>query len=733
MNDTDFSRRKKLVLDFMAEPKYVPMKLKELYVMLQVAPDDRQKLIDVLEELLSEGRIEVSKRGKYSIAKERVYEGIFTGHQDGFGFVAIEGREEDLFIPEDETGTALHGDTVRVKLILGHTGKRQSAAVTEIIKRSETPVVGYYEKEAGKGYGFVIPDNRRIAQDIFIEDKNAAGAVNGEKVCVSITVYPDSKIRRGKNPEGIITERLGMYNEKGVDVLSIIKTAGFSEDFPEEVKTEAKDVALPVSDITDREDFRDVLMVTIDGEDAKDLDDAVSLYMDGDRYVLGVHIADVTHYVKEYSSLDKEALKRATSVYLVDRVLPMLPVELSNGCCSLNAGEDRYALSCVMVLDKKGKVLDSKIAKGVIRVDRRMSYTEVNAIIGEGDNPQNSSFDIPDELRSMLLSMDRLAGILRKNRFKKGSIDFDFPETKVVLDDAGHPVKIMPYERNSATKLIEEFMLMANKCVAQTMYYLEIPFVYRTHEAPDNEKLLQLMRILGRVRGIVDKSGVKSDEKAKPFYSIHLGGDEVHPGEIQKLLNSVEDSPYEPLIARLTLRSMKKAKYTTECTGHFGLSFEFYTHFTSPIRRYPDLQIHRIIKEHLSGTLNEKRLLHYEKILKDVAKQSSDREVAAAEAERETVKLKKAEYMLQRIGEEYDGVVSGVAAYGLYVELSNSVEGLIHISKLEGDYFKYSEADFALYGETTGRIFTIGQKIKVRCAGADKVLGTVDFDYMGVE
>jgi ribonuclease R len=482
-------------------------------------------------------------------------------------------------------------------------------------------------------------------------------------------------------------------------------------EFPEKVMNQAERVPEQISeaDMLGRMDFRDVPMVTIDGEDAKDLDDAVSLKRDGENYVLGVHIADVANYVQERSAMDREALKRGTSVYLVDRVIPMLPRRLSNGICSLNAGEDRLALSCIMTIDPKGKVLDHVIAETVIHVNRRMTYTSVQKILDQDE----TECEAYRELVPMFLEMRELAAILRKARRQRGSIDFDFLETKVILDEKGYPVEIRPYDRNTATKIIEDFMLIANETVAEDYYWQEIPFVYRTHDNPDPDRMKKLSTFINNFG-----------------YTIHFKDDEVHPKELQKLLEKLEGTPEEALISRLTLRSMKQAKYTTECTGHFGLSAKYYCHFTSPIRRYPDLQIHRIIKDALRGRMNQAKIEHYEKILDEVAKQSSERERKADDAERETIKLKKVEYMSRHLWEVFDGVISGVTAWGLYVELSNTVEGLVHVASLQGDYFEYNENAQAMIGTHTGKTWRLGQTVRVQVVGADKMTRTIDFELV---
>ncbi len=702
--------KKSLLLNLMKEKLYVPMKEKELAVFLQVTKEDRPLLKQVLDTLIEEGKIQISKRGKYSLADSKKLQGIFRATQHAFGFVEIEGDTEDYYISEKDVHGAMHGDIVEIELISGKGrlgGKRKEAIVTRVVERATNLLVGTFDKTKTH-YGFVIPDNNRFTQDIFIPEERSKGAVDGHKVVVEITDYGSPN----KSPEGKIIEILGHRNDPGVDILSIIKGYDLPIEFPEKVMNQAERILPDISeaDMSGRLDLRDMMMVTIDGEDAKDLDDAVSLSIENDCYKLGVHIADVSNYVQENSALDREALKRATSVYLVDRVIPMLPHRLSNGICSLNEKQDRLALSCIMTVDKNGEVIDHMIAETVICTDRRMTYTAVNAILND-DETQKEEYK---ELVPMFLNMKELAQILRDKRKKRGSIDFDLPETKILLDKEGHATEIKPYERNTATKLIEDFMLLANETVAEHFFWQEIPFVYRTHDNPDPEKIKKLAAFIHNFG-----------------YGIKVKDEEIHPKELQKLLTKIEDTPEEALISRLTLRSMQRAKYMTTCTGHFGLACKYYCHFTSPIRRYPDLQIHRIIKESLRGRLKEQRIEHYDKILPDVAKQSSTRERIADDAERETEKLKKAEYMEKRIGEVFTGVISGVTNWGIYVELPNTVEGLVHISKIMGDYYHYNENSYELIGEATGRRFTLGQTVDVRVNGVDMLLHAVDFVLAG--
>ena len=700
--------RKKNMEALLHDPSYMPMKLKELAMLLGIPKDQREELREVMDSLVKEGKAGISRKGKYGKPEAFALTGIFSGHSKGFGFVTVEGIEEDIFIPPDKTGGALNGDRVQITAEEERTGKRKEGAVVRVLEHANERIVGYFQKN--KNFGFVIPDNQKISSDIFIPQGKDMGAVTGHKVVVKVTDFGDGR----QNPEGIIVEILGHINDPGTDILSIIRAYDLPEEFPGEVmKQVEKQIPDEVleKDKAGRLDLRKVQMVTIDGEDAKDLDDAVSLEKEEKNgktvYHLGVHIADVSHYVTEGSPLDQEALKRGTSVYLVDRVIPMLPHRLSNGICSLNAGEDRLALSCLMEIDETGQVTGHRIAETVIHVDRRMTYTAVDRIISQEDPETIKEYE---ELVPMFLQMKELAELLRKRRMSRGSIDFDFPESKIILDERGKPLEIRPYERNAATKLIEDFMLIANETVAEDCFWQEIPFVYRTHDVPDPEKMKGLAVFINNFG-----------------YTLKAKNGEVHPKELQKLLARVEGTPEEALLSRLTLRSMKQAKYTTVNTGHFGLAAQYYTHFTSPIRRYPDLQIHRIIKENLRGQLSSRRLAHYDRILPEVTVKASALERRADEAERETDKLKKCEYMDQFLGQEFEGVISGVTNWGFYVELPNTVEGLVHISDLKDDYYVFDEKNLELKGEMTRRAFKLGQKVRVQVAGTDKFSRTIDF------
>ena len=703
MEKTILEERKKTIYQFICDEFYVPMKAKEMAVVLSVPKSQRSELQEVLDALVMDGRIEVTSKGKYIKSEGKYLTGTFTAHARGFGFVSIEGEEEDIFIPESQVHGAFHMDTVQVAITSENTGRRREGTITKIISRGTTRIVCTYEKS--KTFGFAVPDNPKFGSDIFIPQERSKGAVSGHKVVVEITDYG----KEGRKPEGKVVEIIGHINDPGTDIMSIVKAYDLPVEFSEKIMHQVENVSNEVStaDMAGRMDFREWQTVTIDGEDAKDLDDAITLTKEGDNYKLGVHIADVSNYVQEHSALDVEALSRGTSVYLVDRVIPMLPHKLSNGICSLNAGENRLTLSCVMTIDPKGNVIDHTIAESVIKVDRRMSYTSVKKILEDHDENEIREYE---NLVPMFELMRELAAILRKKRMKRGSIDFDFPETKIVLDEKGKPIEIKPYERNVATKIIEDFMLIANETVAQDYFWQELPFVYRTHDNPDTEKIKKLSTFINNFG-----------------YSIHIGQDEVHPKELQKLLQKIDGTPEEALISRLTLRSMKQAKYTTMSTGHFGLATPYYCHFTSPIRRYPDLQIHRIIKDNLRGRMNAKKIEHYDKILPEVAKHSSEMERRADEAERETDKLKKVEYMSERIGEVFEGVISGVTEWGFYVELPNTVEGLVHVTTLVDDYFHYNESTYELVGEVTNIRYKLGQRVHVMVTGTDRILRTIDF------
>lgn len=654
----------------------------------------------------SKGDHKVKKKNIKSLEKMGVIkEGVFIGNPRGFGFVEAGEDEEDIFIPADSVNTALHQDKVQVLLKKEQkSGKRREGVILKILERGTAEVVGTFQREGD--YGFVVCDNQKLSRDIYISARNSHGVRDGEKVVAQIIDYGTER----RKPEGKITEVLGNIHAPGTDILAIVKSLNIPSEFPVRVMNQAMRVPDHVldADWDGREDLTGLMTVTIDGEDAKDLDDAVSLTKEGNIYHLGVHIADVSNYVQGGSAIDKEALKRGTSVYLADRVIPMLPERLSNGICSLNQGVDRLALSCLMDIDGQGNIVAHKITESVIRVDRRMSYEQVRSILEDGETETSREYR---EFVPMFFLMRELSQLLRSRRHHRGSIDFEFPESKIILNGAGRAIDVRPYEANCATEIIEDFMLMANETVAREYCKGEYPFVYRTHENPDPEKVEELLTLLHHQEIQVRKSR-----------------EEITPKEIQEILESIQGLPNETMISRLTLRTMKQAKYTTECSGHFGLAARYYCHFTSPIRRYPDLQIHRIIRDNLRGRLQrEGKTEHYREILEEVARQSSVCERRAQEAERESDKLKKAEYMSYHLGEEFDGIISGVTGYGLYVELSNTVEGLVHVTSLRDDYYEFDQEAYELRGQLTKKNYHLGQKVRVRVADADAMKRTVDF------
>ncbi len=711
MENNSFESRVQMLKELFSNSKIKPMRFKELAGFLNVPKDERDELNHVLDYLVNEGVIVCDKSGCYGLSKARSYEGEFVTTGKGFGFVVVEGLEEDIFVPERNVNGAMHGDRVSVTITSDETVKegkkfRKEGKINSITERAVQTLVGYVKKN--KNFCFVIPDNLKFDFDVYVPIEESKGAVTGMKVVCELTSYGSSK----KSPEGKIIEIIGNANDPGVDILSIVKSMGIPYVFPDEVMWQVEQSIpdeISLEDVKGRRDIRNLVTVTIDGEDAKDLDDAITLSKENGIYHLGVHIADVTHYVKEGSPLDNEAVNRGTSVYLTDRVIPMLPHRLSNGICSLNEGEDRLALSCFMDFNSEGEIISHSIEETVLNVDKRMTYTAVNAIITREDDTVWQEYGEYREFAPMFDMMLELSRILRARRSERGSIDFDLPECKIILNDKGKVVDIKPYERNDATMIIEDFMLAANETVAEEFFWMELPFVYRNHEEPDKEKL-EALRVFIKNFGL----------------NLHVGN-EFHSKELQKMLNKIEGSEWEALISRVTLRSMKQAKYSMECLGHFGLASKQYCHFTSPIRRYPDLQIHRIIKEYIHGELSDSRISHYNKILPDITSKCSLTERRAEEAERETDKMKKVEYMKKFIGQVFEGAVSGITNWGIYVELPNTVEGLIRFSDIDGEYFTVDKTGYTATGRRTGRTFTLGQKVKVVVFNCDKVARSIDF------
>jgi ribonuclease R len=708
MEENNIKAQKEALMAVFSSPQYRPMKLKELAILLDVKKEDRDRLKEVLDLLLLDGKIGISSKGKYGKPEISTRAGIFLGNAKGFGFVTVEGEPQDYYIPKEYTLDALHGDRVQIAVLPAGSKGNPEARVLRVLEHANEKVVGTYQ--AVKSFGFVLPDNTRIGRDIFIPDGASADARDGMKVVARITDFGGE----GKNPQGEVVEVLGNRFDKGVDVMSVIRGYDIPVEFPEKVLEQLKEIPDTVNpkDLEGRLDLRDEMTFTIDGIDAKDLDDAISLKALENGYELGVHIADVSQYVRENSPLDREARKRGTSVYFVDRVVPMLPEKLSNGICSLNAGVDRLALSCIMRLDANGVVTDSEIAETVIRVDKRMDYHSVAVLLEDRRDAADYERICTEyaPYREQLERMLALSKLLRARRMKRGAINFDFPESKIVLDERGRAVDILPYERNCATMLIEDFMLAANEAIAETAYWQQLPFLYRNHEKPAEEKMVAFASFLGGFG-----------------YTLHLKDNQVHPKELQKLLEQLSGTEEEALISRVLLRSMKQASYSPERLGHFGLSAKYYTHFTSPIRRYPDLQIHRILKESLHGGLTEERQEHYNSILGDVGESSSRTERRADEAERQVDKIKKAEYMRKHLGEVFEGVISGVTSWGLYVELPNTVEGMVRVSDMDGDYYVYDEAGMCLVGEMSRRSYGLGERVRVVVADAQLSPPQIDF------
>lgn len=676
---------------------------------LEINKKEKRILSDTLNQMKKDNSVLKDEKGNFKyINRERTFEGVLDMAEAGFGFVIVDGRDEDIFISRDDLNSALNGDRVLVTIKERRKGDRRDIGViNEVIERKTTKLVGTLEKNNKDDFGFVIPDDKKVNFDIFIKEKNIGDAKNGQKVYVKITKYPTGN----KNPEGKITEVLGYPGEKGLDVLSIAYSHGIRMEFSKKVLKDAKYLEDEVSEdeLEGRLDLRDKYIFTIDGADAKDLDDAISIEkLDNGNYYLGVHIADVTHYVKENSPIDNEARKRGTSVYLIDRVIPMLPKELSNGICSLHPDVDRLTLSVFMEVDKNGGVKSSNIVESVINSKARLIYDDVSNYLENGDDYLVKRYG--EELTTQLDNARELMEILNRKRESKGAIDFDFAEGKIYLDKDAKVIDIKKEDRRVANRLIEEFMILANETVSETYFWMDVPFLYRIHEYPDEEKLNEFTNF---ARGL--------------GYSIKLTQNEIHPRELQNLIRDVKGKKEEAVVSRMMLRSLKKARYSNVQDFHFGLASEYYSHFTSPIRRYPDLQIHRIIKENLNGKLNEGRIEHYSGILKEVADSSSVAERTAQEAERDVEKVKKAEYMEDHIGEQFEGIVSGITGFGIFVELPNTVEGLISYNILDDDFYIYDPEKMKAIGEKEGKEFNLGDKLIIEVINADAEKAIVDF------
>lgn len=698
----------------MREEAYKPLTVKELEEALGIEDaDEFKELVITLNEMEEKGLIVRTRSNRYGLPeKMNLVRGTVVGHARGFAFVEpIEPGFDDVFIPPGELNNAMHGDTVLVRLSSKSSGNRQEGTVIRILERGVQEIVGTYTES--KHFGFVIPDDKKISNDIFIPKDKTNGAVEGHKVVVRLTTYPEGRL----SAEGEIIKILGHKNDPGVDILSIIHNYGLPQHFPEDVLKQANDTPDTISEeeLKNRRDLRHEMIVTIDGADAKDLDDAVTVKkLENGHYKLGVHIADVSYYVKEGSPIDREAFERGTSVYLVDRVIPMIPHRLSNGICSLNPKVDRLTLSCEMEVDPNGQVVHHEIFQSVIRTTERMTYSDVNKILVDQDAELRQKYE---PLVPMFETMAELASILRNKRMKRGAIDFDFKEAKVLVDEEGKPYDVVLRERSVAERLIEEFMLLANETVAEHFHWMNIPFIYRIHEDPNEEKLRRFLEFITNFG-----------------YVVKGTGNQIHPRALQNILDEVKGQPEEMVISTVMLRSMKQAKYDPENLGHYGLSTDFYTHFTSPIRRYPDLIVHRLIRTYLiEGKMDEETRAKWAMQLPEIAEHSSKMERRAVDAERETDDLKKAEFMMNKIGEEFDGIISSVTNFGIFVELPNTIEGLVHVSYMTDDYYRYDERHYAMIGERTGNVYRIGDEITVRVIQVNKDERSIDFEIVGMK
>lgn len=703
------------LLSYMKEEAYKPLTVQELEEALGIEDSaDFKNFVKALVKMEEKGLVVRTRSNRYGLPqKMNLIRGKLTGHAKGFAFVTPEDEPgaDDIFIPPNETKSAMHGDTVMVRISSETSGSRREGTVIRILERGVTEIVGTYSES--KHFGFVIPDDKKIASDIFIPKQSSGGAIEGHKVVVKLTSYPEGRT----SAEGEVIQILGHKNDPGVDILSIIHKHGLPLEFPEEVMAHANAVpdTIDEKDIGNRRDLRNETLVTIDGADAKDLDDAVTVSkLENGNYKLGVHIADVSHYVTEGSPIDREALERGTSVYLVDRVIPMIPHRLSNGICSLNPKVDRFTLSCEMEITPEGEFVGHEIFESVIKTTERMTYGDVNKILMDKDEELLTRYE---PIVPMFQEMEQLAEILRNKRMNRGAIDFDFKEARVLVDEDGHPQDVVLRERSVAEKLIEEFMLAANETVAEHFHWLDVPFIYRIHEDPKPEKLQRFFEFITNFG-----------------YLVRGSANEVHPRALQEIIEAVAGKPEEMVISTVMLRSMQQAKYDPESLGHFGLSTEFYTHFTSPIRRYPDLIVHRLIRTYLiEGKIDPATQEKWDSLLPDIADHTSKRERRAVDAERETDDLKKAEYMLDKIGEEYDGIISSVTNFGMFVELPNTIEGLVHVSYMTDDYYRFDERQLAMIGERTAKVFRIGDEISIRVSNVNKEERSVDFEIIGMK
>ena len=702
--------KQELILNFMKDENYTPMKAKEMAMILGVPKKEYNQFLDIIRYLEENYKIVKNRKNRYRLIGENFVEGIYRKNQRGFGFVKIDDREDEIYIAKEDSLNALNGDRVLIEITEEQNKvKRAEGKIKKIIKHEKETVVGTFQES--RNFGFVVPDDKAFGTDIFISKGKFLNAKNNQKVVVKITKYP----QKGKNAEGEIIEVLGSIDEAGVDMLSIIKEYDLPAEFPENVIEEAKNYGdkIDAKDIQNRIDCRQDVIFTIDGEDAKDLDDAVRVIkLKNGNYRLDVHIADVSYYVREGSLLDKEAQIRGTSVYMLSRVIPMLPKELSNGICSLNAGQDRFTLSCSMEINNKGEVVSAEVYKGIINVTERMNYHDVQKILDKSDEKVLKKYE---KYIGNFELMAELAEILKKKRLEQGYLNLDIPESKIDLDENGKVISIGKYETSFSNEIIEQFMLSANETIAEKFYWLEAPFIYRVHEDPDIEKVKELNKFLYNF-------GLK----------IRIVNEKIYPKEVSKILEEIKGKEEEKVVSTLILRTLKIARYEAENKGHFGIASKYYCHFTSPIRRYPDLFIHRIISKYLEENyvVSDKFIEDFKQKAIDRARMSSEREKVATKADRDSEDMKKAEFMQDKIGQEYEGIVSSVTQFGIFVELENTVEGLIRFENLGNEYFIYDENRKRLIGENSNKVYKIGDKVKIRVISANKLLRQIDFEIV---
>ncbi|RPF54452.1 ribonuclease R [Aquisalibacillus elongatus] len=705
---------KQQLMTYFEEEVQRPMKVSDLQEEMDLHDGDQLKtLMNSLNELEEEGKLVRNRKNRYGLPeKMNLIRGRIQMHSKGFAFLIPDDEDRsDIYIHQSDLMTAMNGDTVLVRVESDSVaGNRPEGVVVRIVERNNAPIVGTYQ-DNGR-FGFVIADDKRIPNDIFIREGNSGGAIDGHKVIVKITVYPEGR----KSAEGEVVDILGHKNDPGIEILSILHKHGINSDFDPETIEHANSVPDEISEdeIPNRRDLRDKMIVTIDGADAKDLDDAVRVEkMDNGNYLLGVYIADVSYYVTQGSPIDKEAFERSTSTYLTDRVVPMIPHRLSNGICSLNPQVDRLTLGCEMEIDSNGDIVNHEIFQSVIKTNERMTYVDVNGIL----SGEEALRDRYESLVPMFENMQELAQVLRNKRMARGAIDFDFKEAEILVDDQGEPTDVVLRERGEAERIIEDFMLAANETIAEHFHWMDVPFIHRIHEDPDPGKLQTFFEFVANLG-----------------YTIKGSMDDIHPKALQGVLEEIRGSREDLVVSKLMLRSMQQARYAPESVGHFGLATDFYTHFTSPIRRYPDLIVHRLIRTYLiEGNIGKDTQDHWSQKLPDIARHTSEMERRAVDAERETDDLKKAQFMSHKIGEEFDGIVSSITNFGMFVELPNTIEGLVHVSTLTDDYYHYDDRHQVMIGERTGNIYRIGDAVRVQVVSTNVEERAVDFEIVSAD